>query len=386
MSAARPPMRITLDASPLLSPQTGIGRYTDQLIRAMLARREAEIRLMCSFRPWADRGTAAVAEAFGPLGAQVRGNPVPNRVLHLAWEAANFPPAEWIAGDCDVYHATNFIAPPSGKARVVATIHDLTPIRFPHWHTAYQKIMGKYLPRSVKRSDRIIADSQATADDLMSYLDVPEDKIRVVPLAAAPHFYEPPSAEALLAARGRYGLTGSYFLFVGTLEPRKNLGTLLLAYQKLPADVQREHPLVLVGSRGWEDERLLTTIDALPHVRWLGRVPDSDLPALLAGALGFVYPSYFEGFGLPVLEAMAAGCPVVTSNVSSLPEVTGTGPDAAALLVHPDDVAGLAAAMTRLAEEPALREDLKTRGLARARLFSWDKAAAQTLAVYRELA
>jgi alpha-1,3-rhamnosyl/mannosyltransferase len=377
---------VVVDASSLLTPQTGIGRYTDQLLRAMLHQRERPLRLMCSYRPGAAKRIAAIAETFTPLGATLHRNPVPNRLLHAAWELGDWPRAEGLAGPCAVFHATNFIAPPPGKARVVATIHDLTPIRFPHWHTPYQRLVAKYLPKSVRRSDLLIADSQSTADDLMSYLDVPEEKIRVVPLAAAPHFYAPPGPEALLAARGRYGLTGSYFLFVGTLEPRKNLGTLLLAYQKLPADVQREHPLVLVGSRGWEDERLLTTIDALPHVKWLGRVPDADLPALLAGALGFVYPSYFEGFGLPVLEAMAAGCPVVTSNVSSLPEVTGTGPDAAALLVHPDDVAGLAAAMTRLAEEPALREDLKARGLARARLFSWDKAAAQTLAVYRELA
>lgn len=379
-------MRVALDASPLLAPQTGIGRYTDQLIRAMLARKEAELRLMCSFRPWADRGIDAVAASFGPLGAEVRKNPVPNRVLHLAWEALNAPPAEWIVGDADVFHATNFLAPPASKAAVVATIHDLTPIRFPQWHTAYQKLMGKYLPKSVKRSHRIIADSQATADDLMTYLDVPAEKIRVVPLAAAPHFYEPLSPEALLAARGRYDLTGSYFLFIGTLEPRKNLGSLLLAYQKLSPELQQAHPLVLVGSRGWEDERLLTTIDALPTVRWLGRVPDADLPALMAGALAFVYPSYFEGFGLPVLEAMAAGCPVITSNVSSLPEVTGQGPDAAGLLVHPDDITALTSAMRQVAEDEALREDLRRRGRARAETFSWDKAAQETLAVYRELA
>lgn len=377
---------VVVDASSLLTPQTGIGRYTDQLIRAMLARDEATLRLMCSYRPGAAQGVGAIADRFGPLGAPVGRNPVPNRVLHAAWELLNWPKAEQVGGPCDVFHATNHLAPPPGKAKVVATIHDLTSIRFPHWHTPYQRLVAKYLPKSVKRSDLLIADSQSTADDLMSYLDVPASKIRVVPLAAAPQFHEAPSAETLLAVRGRYGLAGSYFLFIGTLEPRKNLGTLLLAYQKLPLAVQEAHPLVLVGSRGWEDERLLTTIDALEHVRWLGRVPDADLPALLAGALGFVYPSFFEGFGLPVLEAMAAGCPAITSPVSSLPEVTGTGDDAAALLVHPDDVVGLSDAMRRLAEDSALREDLRSRGRERAGRFSWDKAAAETLAVYRELA
>lgn len=377
-------MEIVVDASSLLTPQTGIGRYTEQLVRAML--QHQPLRLMCSYRPGAARGIDTIAREFEPLGATIARNPVPNRLLHAAWELCNWPRAEALAGPCAVFHATNFIAPPPGKARVVATIHDLTPMRFPHWHTPYQRLVAKYLPKSVERSDLLIADSRSTADDLISYLQVPASKIRVVPLAAAAHFYEPPSAEALLAVRGNYGLTGSYFLFVGTLEPRKNLGTLLLAYQKLPAEVQKLHPLVLVGSRGWEDERLLTTIDALPNVKWLGRVPDAELPALMAGALAFVYPSYFEGFGLPVLEAMAAGCPVVTSNVSSLPEVTGTGAEAAALLVHPDDVAGLTAAMHHLASDEDLRADLKSRGLARARLFSWEQAAEQTLAVYRELA
>ncbi|MFP5502339.1 MAG: glycosyltransferase family 4 protein [Candidatus Sericytochromatia bacterium] len=376
---------VTLDASSLLTPQTGIGRYTEQLVRALLARREANIRLLCSYRPGAAQTGEAIASAFSPLGATVIRNPVPNRVLHASWELLNWPPAELYAGATDVFHATNHLAPPARRAAVVATIHDLTAIRFPEWHAPYQRLVAKYLPKSIKRTRLILADSRSTANDLMSYLDVPEEKIRVVPLAAAPHFDRPPSAEALLAVRARYGLAGGYFLFVGTLEPRKNLGVLLLAYQKLPREIQEAHPLVLVGSRGWEDEKLITMIDALKAVRWLGRVPDADLPALMAEATAFVYPSRFEGFGLPVLEAMAAGAPVVTSCVSSLPEVTGEGPEAAGLLVEPEDVEGIARAMTRLAEDQALREALIRRGRARAATFSWARTAELTMAAYREV-
>ena len=377
-------LTVTLDASSLLTPQTGIGRYTEQLIRALLARREADIRLLCSYRPGAVQTGEAIAATYGPLGATVMRNPVPNRMLHAAWELVGLPRSEFYAGASDVFHATNHLAPPSRSAAVVATIHDLTAIRFPEWHAPYQRLVARYLPKSIKRSRLILADSQSTANDLMSYLDVPEEKIRVVPLAAAPHFDRQPSAEALLAVRARYGLAGSYYLFVGTLEPRKNLGALLLAYQKLPKEHQEAHPLVLVGSRGWEDEKLISMIDALPTVRWLGRVPDADLPALMAEALAFVYPSRFEGFGLPVLEAMAAGAPVVTSTVSSLPEVTGTGAEAAGLLVEPEDVEGIAGAMRRLAEDEDLRESLIRRGRERAGTFSWDRTAELTLAAYRE--
>lgn len=377
-------LTVTLDASSLLTPQTGIGRYTEQLIRALLARKEAEIKLLCSYRPGAVQTGEAIAATYAPLGATVMRNPVPNRVLHAGWEFLGLPRAEFYAGASDVFHATNHLAPPSRKSAVVATIHDLTAIRFPEWHAPYQRLVAKYLPKSIQRSRLILADSQSTANDLMSYLDVPEEKIRVVPLAAAPHFDRQPSAEALLAVRARYGLAGSYYLFVGTLEPRKNLGALLLAYQKLPKAIQEAHPLVLVGSRGWEDEKLISMIDALPTVRWLGRVPDADLPALMAEALAFVYPSRFEGFGLPVLEAMAAGAPVVTSTVSSLPEVTGVGAEAAGLLVEPEDVEGIAEAMRRLAEDEDLRASLSRRGRERAKTFSWDRTAELTLAAYRE--
>ncbi|HEY9723233.1 MAG TPA: glycosyltransferase family 1 protein [Oscillatoriaceae cyanobacterium] len=375
------PLRVVVDASSLLTPQTGIGRYTEQLIRAMLARGTAELRLMCSYRPGAARSTGAIAATYRPLGATVIRNRIPNRLLHGAWETLGWPSAEGLAGACDVYHATNHLAPPARRAAVTATIHDLTSIRFPHWHAPYQRLVARYLPKSVQRCGLLIADSQSTANDLTNVLDVPPERIRVVPLAAAPHFYEPPSPERILAVRERYGLTGRYFLFVGTMEPRKNLGSLLLAYQHLPQAVQQAFPLVLAGSRGWEDEKFFTTIDALPNVHYIGRVPDVDLPALMAEALAFVYPSYYEGFGLPVLEAMAAGAPVIASNASSLPEVAGE----AALLVAPDDVKGLAEAMARLAEDEALRERLQAAGRERGTEFSWERTAAQTLAVYHEL-
>ena len=219
----------------------------------------------------------------------------------------------------------------------------------------------------------MIAISQATKDDLVAHYGVPKEKIPVVYHGVEPRFRPTPDP----AVPARYGLPSRYFLYLGTLQPRKNLERLLQAYAQLSGDVPA---LVLAGAKGWYFERIAAAIAALglgERVFLPGYVPDEDVPALLTGALALVFPSLYEGFGLPVLEAMACGTPVVTANTSSLPEVVGE----AGLLVDPLRVDEIAAAMQRLLADEALRAELSRRGLERAGLFSWDRCARETLAV-----
>lgn len=374
-------LRVTFDATTLIVPRAGIGRYANELLREMLALGGLELRLVCPSRPWTRSGVVALREAFAPLGAEVVGNPYPARLLYAAWKHLRGPAIEWIAGPCDIFHAPHQIAPVTRKAAVVTTIHDLTTLKFPALHAGHQHLVGDHLHSSIARSDRLIAVSEATARDLIEDLGVAPERIRVIPNAASDHFFAPPTLEVRDAVTARHGLPARYFLYLGTIEPRKNLEALLAAYRALPLATRSAYPLLLAGGRGWLDAPIFEALARTPGARWLGRVPEADLPALLGGAAAFVYPSLYEGFGLPVLEAMAAGAPVITSNVSSLPEVAGE----AALLVDPHDVAALSAAMARLADDPALAERLRAAGRLQAARFSWRRAAEETLGVYAEL-
>jgi glycosyltransferase involved in cell wall biosynthesis len=289
-------------------------------------------------------------------------------------------PLEALIGPVDDFHATNYLLThPVRRAKRVVSIHDLTVILSPEWHPAKRlREMRAGLRASAEAADRIIAVSQTTKDDIVKHLAVDPARVAVVPLAVGPSFRPLPCAEidAVLAPLGL--VHGTYLLFLGTMEPRKNLARLLDAVAKVGADVG---PLVLAGADGWGNDELRPRIAELARqgrVRPLGYVPEPLRAPLLGGARAFVYPSLYEGFGWPPLEAMACGTPVITSNISALPEVVGD----AALLVDPLDVDGLAAAILRLWDDEALRDDLRARGLARARLFTWDVTARLTLDAY----
>jgi glycosyltransferase involved in cell wall biosynthesis len=263
------------------------------------------------------------------------------------------------------------------------TIHDLAFLKWPALLTAQSRRYYGQVARAVRSAERVIAVSARTRDDLIELVDAPAHRIDVVYEAADARF-RPADAEAVAAVRARLALPERYFLFVGTREPRKNLRRLLAAYARL-ADQPGSPDLVIAGRRGWleEDlEGLAARIGIRPRVRFPGGVADEELPALYTGALGFVFPSIYEGFGLPTLEAMACQTPVIASRGGSLPEIVGD----AALLVDPFDVAGFAGAMGRLWREPSLRQEMVERGRARARQFSWRRAAEETLDVYRRAA
>ncbi len=285
------------------------------------------------------------------------------------------------------------------RMRTVVTIHDMGYLRFPESHTPSQR---RYLRLSTSWSARaasqLIAISNTTRDDLMRYAGVQPEKISVVHHGVSSRFRPVEDQRLIAATQAKYGITPPYFLYVGTVQPRKNLARLLEAYAQARTEVQGLRTeeedssvlspqssvlqLVIAGKRGWltgEIERQATQLfgPGSPSVRFTGYIADEDLPALLSGALAFMFPSLYEGFGMPILEAMACGTPVLTSATSALPEIAGD----AALLIEPEDTAAIADGLARLASDAVLRADLRARGLARAAQFTWKRCAEETLAV-----
>jgi glycosyltransferase involved in cell wall biosynthesis len=285
--------------------------------------------------------------------------------------------------DADLFHATEHLLLPLRSIPTVLTAHDLI---FRHLPTHHKPLNRWYLnlamPLYCHRATHIIAISETTRRDLIAAYDLPPQKITVVPEAAAPHF-RPQSAEAVTAVQKQYGLPGRYLLFVGTIEPRKNLSRLLQAFEVIHTEGLTEG-LVIVGQRGWLYEGFFRRLESSPvrqAVILPGRVPDEDLPAFYTGAQALVFPSLYEGFGLPVLEAMACGTPVAASNASSIPAVGGD----AALYFDPTDVPGITEAIRCILQQADRRTLMQTQGLKRAAQFSWERAARETRAVYHKV-
>jgi len=288
----------------------------------------------------------------------------------------------------DVLHASDVTQFVPKRASLVSTMHDLSPILFPKWHTPQNRTLFKRKMCYVQEhAQAIIAVSEHTKRDMVRILAIPEERIHVVYNAADPMYHPIHDHDEIMGMMHKYALPGpGYILHVGTLEPRKNLARLVEAYAMTLGNCGDRTPsLVLAGYKGWYYEEIFHSIERLglqQRVIPTGFVDDEDLPALLNGALFFVYPSLYEGFGMPVLEAMACGVPVITSNASSLPEVVGD----AGLLVDPTDTDALAAALMLLLDDPERRAALRAAGLARAALFSWERAARETMVVYESTA
>ncbi|MDD1720249.1 MAG: glycosyltransferase family 4 protein [Methanoregulaceae archaeon] len=262
----------------------------------------------------------------------------------------------------------------------IITVHDLTPWLFPVEHPAGVPAFFRLLmPRTLRYADGIIADSRSTKADLVRILGVPEEKIRVIHLGVDTHFRPVDDP----GVRERYGLEGPFILTVGTLEPRKNLVGLLRAFRIL-RDGGIGHRLVVTGGLGWRYKEIFSTIRELhleKDVILTGYIPGSDLPGVYSAAEVMVYPSLYEGFGFPPLEAMACGCPVVTSNVSSLPEIAGD----VAVMVDPRDAGAIAAEIRRLLDDESIRRYISRKGIERAAGFTWEKCVKETMGVYREV-
>ena len=375
-------MHIGIDASRVtVAERTGTEHYTFELLAA-LSRLDRQNRytLYCNQPP----------AALPPLGPNfsLRQIPFPRLWTHarLSAELALHPP--------DVLFVPAHVLPLGvllrRRMRTVVTIHDMGYMRFPESHTPAQR---RYLRLSTRWSARVasqlIAISNTTRADLMRYAGAPPEKIRVIHHGVSPRFQPVEDQDLIAATQAKYGIRPPYFLYVGTIQPRKNLARLLEAFASATRDwgletgnIAPNPQLVLAGKHGWltgEIERQSTQIFGpdSPAVRFTGYIADQDLPALLSGALAFVFPSLYEGFGMPLLEAMACGTPVLASATSALPEIAGD----AALLIDPEDTAAIADGLARLMSDAVLRADLRARGLARAALFTWERCAAETLAV-----
>lgn len=285
-------------------------------------------------------------------------------------------------GRFDLYHEPNFLAH-RFNGPTVTTVHDLSWIRFPEAHPEERvRAMHRFFEPGLRRSSLILTDSQFVKQEVIDVFGIDPGRILAIPLGVNPAFHPRGAHETAALLQSQELIHGNYLLAVGTLEPRKNLVTALRAYAGLPESAQRAYPMVLAGLKGWHTsalEREMAPLVAKGRLRVTGYLTREDLATLVAGATGLVYPSIYEGFGLPPLEAMACGVPTIVSNVASLPEVVAdTG-----LLIEPHDVEGLREAMLRLIESPELRADLAARALARAGQFSWDQCANETVAAYR---
>lgn len=374
---------IGIDATAAYEQSAGIGRYVRELIGALAA--EDSITPYRLFVAGATRNRLPP-----PPGPNFSWRPTRITPLWFArlWHRLQVPlPVEVFTRRVRLFHATDFTLPPVLPGTpTLLTVHDLSFVRAPETATPVLKVyLDRVVPRSVARATHILADSQATKDDLIALYGTPPDKITVLLSGVSPHFRPVEDRAARREVRARYGIPPQPYIFsVGTVQPRKNYTRLMEALARLGPDAAEIH-LVIAGGRGWLDSPIYGAVKSLGlegRVHFTGFVEDADLPALYSDALCLAYPSLYEGFGFPVLEAFACGTPVVSSTLSSIPEVAGD----AALLVDPYDVDALAAALRRLLSDPGLRAELIARGARQASQFTWGRTARHLREIYRQLA
>lgn len=379
-------MKILVNGSSLLAPLTGIGQYVRHLFTAMDKLPEADLRMY--YGTTCERGfklpsavsTQAVQRTYG-LARRFLPRP---RSLKKFVEQALFEYHTRSRSGHMLYHEPNYVPMPF-NGPLVLTVCDMSCFDHPETHPAERvRLMQRDMPSAIKRADHIIVISNASGEALRRWFDVDPSRITTTYLAADPRFH-PVSADLLAPVLAGFGLTpGGYVLSVGTLEPRKNLAALFAAYAGLPAPLRQRYPLVVAGMKGWNTEGLMKSADGLVRrgeLKLLGYVADELIPPLYAGAAAFCYPSRYEGFGLPALEAMASGIAVITSNRTSLPEVVGD----AGIMVDPDDVDAMREHLRQLLEDRACADALGHLGLLRARTFGWDRCARETFSVYQHV-
>jgi len=370
-------MRIGIDISPITAHRTGVGNYCFHLLQHLLA-----LQIDCQFTGFSS-GSARVD--LGPLKAQIshRRIPLPTRLLYMIWNATSHPKMDRFLGGVDVYHATNFFVPPVKTARRVLTIHDLSFLVMPE--NSSPAIVG-FFSRDIRKfaaeADAILTYSESTKNDTVRLLGVDPEKIVVAPISVDPVLKPVPQDAALNRLKQHYRIERPFFLFVGALEPRKNVASIVRAFAQLAGTFP--HDLVLVGPDGWKTADIFKSIEqsgVADRIIRPGFVPAEDLGAFYSAAAALLFPTRYEGFGLPLLEAMTCGCPIVTSDNSSVREVAAD----AALYAPCNDIEAIAAAARRLLEEPSTRDAMIRRGHDQAQKFSWEQCAQTTFNVYKSL-
>lgn len=369
-------MRICIDIQAAVSQRAGIGRYTKTLVERLgeFAGQDEVDLFFFDFRraglPFAAPGTRLRPWRW-----------LPGRYVQQAWKRLHWPPFNWLAGRADLYHFPNFTIPPLTAGRSVVTIHDMSFVRNPEFTEARNlRYLTAVIPDTVRRASAILTDSQFSADEIHDLLKVPRDRLFAVPLGVDPRCRRPPVEQTAQVLR-RLGLERPYLLTVGTVEPRKNLPLLIEAFERLRG---YEGDLVIAGMPGWKTEPIFARMRASPcaaRIRYLRYVADEDLPALYAGADVFALTSHYEGFGLPPLEAMACGTPVVSSAGGSLPEVLGD----TAIIVREGSPDAWADALAGLLGDSQRRAAMAAAGPRHAARYDWRETARRTFEVYRRV-
>ncbi len=364
-------MRVGIDGRVLSGRKTGDRTYALGLLQGLRGlEKPPRIVVMLDREPDTTLQTALEGVQFA----------VRERPRGYLWTLVALPRLARETG-VDLLHV-QYMTPFGAPCPVITTIHDISFRLHPEWFPLrHRLVMNTFIPRSVRRAAAVIAPSEATATDIRREYGCPPPTIHVTPYAAPLEFAGRPSQEAVYGCLEKHRIAQPFMLYIGNLQPRKNIRRLLRAFVAARTAEHFAHQLVIVGQAGWQCREELDELEQARragHVAITGYVEDEDLPALYAGAEAFLFPTLMEGFGLPVLEAMAVGTPVLTSNTSSLPEVAGD----AALLVNPLDEHALAEAIARLAHSPQLRATLRDAGFARAAQFSWQRTAELTLALY----
>ena len=374
-------MKLVIDYTPAIRQSAGIGR----IIRG-------QIEALFEDNPGYDLSLFVAGTVDGDLKALsalplLTFPAISERNLTRIWHRLNipFPRVEWLAGGAiDLFHATDFVLAPVTARRKLLTVHDLAFFHYPDAAMpSLQHYLNVVVPRSIRRADYLIADSHNTAEDLQALWPVPEGRISVVQGAVDHGFFRPVSdSEQLLRARQKYGISRRPFMLgLSTLQPRKNFPRLVRAFHAARQEAELPHMLVIGGKKGWLYDEIFATVRELElesDVVFPGFVADDDLPALYSAADFFVYPSLYEGFGLPVLESLACGTPVLTADNSCLPEAGGEG----ALYVDAESVESIADGIVQLSTKPELRTRLAAAGAAHARKFTWQRSLGQLLEAY----
>ncbi len=367
-------MKIGFDITALSMPKTGIGQYQYNLLNSLFKLDKENKYCLYAFNLRDNNKYANINFDIKYANVNMHAYKIPQRLITAWWMMVRYPNLEQITEDCDIYQISEICQQPT-KKKTIAFIHDLTTIFFPEYHLFKNKILYHHRFKNIKKyANAIFTNSEYTKNDIIEHLGIKADRIFVTPFGTHQRFKKINDENKIKEVLNKYKIVDPYICYLGTIEPRKNLNNLFEAFHQLKEQECIPHKLVLIGKEGWYYENIYKKINELHlnnDVIKTGFVPDEEIPHLLNGADVFVYPSFYEGFGLPVLEAMACGTPVVTSKTSSLPEIGGD----AVKYINPKRPRDIAEKLFEFIKSKKEREIFSKLGLKRAQNFSWENCA-----------